>query len=89
MKYTSVTNLSWSKDKAGINCSVLFERLGILPFHATQNDEFAHGREIYERCIAGEFGEIADYVFLEDEGPNPKTTASIPSIPTTTTTEIL
>jgi hypothetical protein len=89
MKYTSVTNLSWSKDRAGIDCSVVFEGLGTLPFHATQNDEFAHGREIYERCVSGEFGEIADYVFLEDEGPNPKTNATFSAIPKIDTGEIL
>ena len=82
-------NLSWSNDKAGIDCVVIFDGLEALPFHATQNDEYAHGREIYERCVAGEFGEIADYVFLDDEGPEPKTNATFTPIPKKDTGEIL
>lgn len=89
MKYTSVTNPSWNKDKTGIDCFVMFESIGKVPFHATQNDEYAHGREIYERCVSGEFGKIADYVFLEDEGPTPKTNADFPAIPKKDTGEIL
>jgi len=33
-----------------------------LPFSATAEDVEAHGREIYNNALAGEYGEIAEYV---------------------------
>ena len=33
-----------------------------VPFAASPNDPEAHGRELYQRAIAGEFGPIAEYV---------------------------
>ena len=42
---------------------VFFTRLGEeVPFTASPVDIVAHGREIFERCAAGEFGEVAEYV---------------------------
>lgn len=69
MKYISVTQLRWNKEHTAIECVVHFERLGPVPFAAAQNDDYAHGREIYARCISGEFGPIADYIPAADEGP--------------------
>jgi hypothetical protein len=34
---------------------------GEIPFTASPNDTEAHGRDIFARCIAGEFGPIAEY----------------------------
>ncbi len=39
---------------------------GYLPFSASANDPEAHGVDLYNRCIAGEFGTIADYVAKTD-----------------------
>ena len=36
--------------------------MGYLEFHAMPNDVEAHGRDLYQRCINGEFGTIAEYV---------------------------
>ena len=69
MQYSTVKNLQWNYDSSMVNCTVNFDRLGELPFAANQNDSEEHGREIYARCIAGDFGPIADYVPLPDEGP--------------------
>jgi hypothetical protein len=33
-----------------------------LPFTASPNDPEAHGREIFRRCVSGEFGEILPYI---------------------------
>jgi len=33
-----------------------------LPFGATPHDPHDHGRNIYERAVAGEFGEIVPFV---------------------------
>ena len=35
---------------------------GEIPFAASPNDSEAHGRDIFARCVAGEFGTIAEYV---------------------------
>ena len=32
-----------------------------LPFGATAHDEMAHGQILYQRALAGDFGEIAPY----------------------------
>ena len=69
MTYTEVTDLMWSKEKDSIHCWVTFERVGKVPFGANPNDVEAHGREIYDRCVAGEFGPIAEYVRAPDEYP--------------------
>ena len=61
-------------DKKIIRLEVKFEEMqdmGFLPFGATENDVEAHGRELYRRAIAGEFGEIAEFVRdLETERAN-------------------
>jgi len=72
MKYTNVKNPQWSSsEKVAIHCIVDFESLGEVPFGANPNDVEEHGREIYNRCIAGDFGPVADYVPASDEGPQP------------------
>ncbi len=38
------------------------KNLGPIPFVADRNDGAMHGREIYERALAGEFGAVAAYV---------------------------
>jgi hypothetical protein len=51
-------------DNSTIELQVMFEEFGdsILPFAAMANDVEEHGRELYARAIAGEFGEISPYV---------------------------
>ena len=43
------------------------EEWGYLPFGADPNDVEAHGVDLYNRCVAGEFGEIAEYVAPVEE----------------------
>ena len=70
MEYRTVTNLRWSnKEHSAFECDVTFVGLGTVPFTPSANDSATHGREIYARCMAGEFGEIADYVLQPDEYP--------------------
>jgi hypothetical protein len=47
-----------------IDCDVTTDSTSdeVLPFTANQNDPEPSGREIFDRCLAGEFGEIAEYV---------------------------
>jgi hypothetical protein len=67
MNYSSVTNPTWADaEHSLIACNVNFDLIGdeseVVPFTASPNDVEAHGREIFERCVAGEFGPIAAYV---------------------------
>lgn len=60
MDYTSVTNPTWVNDHLAIQCTVLFAGFAApVPFVARENDIEPHGKEIFTRCLAGEFGEIA------------------------------
>jgi hypothetical protein len=76
MQYTEVKNPMWNRDHTIIVCEVTFEKIGTVPFSASPNDAYAHSIEIYQRCIAGDFGPISDYVLAPDEGPQP---VSIPT----------
>ena len=64
MKYSDVNSLQWANaEQTLIDCVITFDHIGEpLPFTANANDSAAHGREIFARCIAGDFGEIAAYV---------------------------
>ncbi len=44
------------------------ESEGYLEFCANPNDVEAHGVDLYNRCVAGEFGTIAEYVAPEEGG---------------------
>jgi len=38
------------------------ESEGYLEFGASPNDPEEHGRDLYQRCVDGEFGAVAAYV---------------------------
>lgn len=59
----SVRNPQWAnEDGTAINCLVRTNTLNQeVPFTATPSDPEAHGRDIYARCLAGEFGTIAKF----------------------------
>lgn len=64
MKYTTVKNLKWAnQEKTLIDCEVDFDDLPeeFLPFTASPNDCMAHGVEIFQKCVAGVYGPIADF----------------------------
>ena len=68
MNYNSVTNLVYrAEDNSIIDCDVDFEGIGITRFTAMASDSVQHGREIYSRAIAGDFGAIAPYVVDPEE----------------------
>ncbi|GAB58568.1 hypothetical protein [Rheinheimera nanhaiensis] len=58
--YSSVREPCWANlEKTAIDCLVYFEHLkSEVPFTASATDIEPHGREIFGRCIQGEFGEI-------------------------------
>ncbi|WP_111641689.1 DUF4145 domain-containing protein [Marinimicrobium alkaliphilum] len=60
-KVLSVRNPQWADENhTAINCLVRTNTLHQeVPFTASSYDSESHGREIFVRCVAGEFGEIA------------------------------
>ena len=46
------------------------ESEGYLGFCANPEDVEAHGRDLYQRCVNGEFGTIAEYVAPVEEQPS-------------------
>lgn len=65
MKYTQVLNPQWANaEHTAINCDVDFDDLreDFVPFTASLDDLYEHTKEIFEKAVAGEFGEIAEYV---------------------------
>jgi hypothetical protein len=63
MKLIYAKSPKWAnQNKTIIDLVVRFEEIDEdLPFTANPKDVEPHGRDIYARAIAGEFGEIADY----------------------------
>lgn len=65
MNIIDVQNPRFSNyEKTGVNLDVVFDWLGDspVPFTAMPNDVEEHGRVLYAKAIAGEFGVIADFV---------------------------
>jgi hypothetical protein len=62
MNYTNITNLKWAnQEHTLIDCEVTFETIGTVPFTADPNDTEEHGRDIFARAKAGEFGTVAEW----------------------------
>lgn len=65
MNVLEVKNLNFSDaEQTSIECEVLFAEFSPewLPFGARADDPEAHGREIFSRCMSGEFGSVGAYV---------------------------
>lgn len=65
MNYTTVKNPIWANaEETFINCEVDFDDLieEFVPFTASANDTEEHTKEIFARCVAGDFGPIGAYV---------------------------
>lgn len=65
MNVLEVKNLNFSNaEQTSIECEVLFAEFSPewLLFGATADDPEAHGREVFSRCMSGEFGEVGAYV---------------------------
>lgn len=62
--YTEVTSLAWlDAAKSRLSARVIFSAIGPdpIPFSARADDPEPHGREIFERAVAGDFGKIAAF----------------------------
>lgn len=62
MKINTATSPQWANaDQTAITLTVDFEGVGELPFTATPNDSESHGRDLFARASAGDFGPVAAY----------------------------
>lgn len=74
MKYEDVKDLQWADaEHTHILMWVKFEKFNeYLPFGANPNDSEAHGVELFNRAVAGDFGPIVEYVApVEEVSPTP------------------
>ena len=66
MKYSAARNCKWANaEHSSIECEVMFDDITSeewTPFGANPNDHYEHGREIFAKAIAGEFGVVAEYM---------------------------
>lgn len=64
MNYTNVTNPTWANaEHTAINCDVDFTDIGTVPFTANPLDTSNPSSvEIYNQCVAGDYGTVAEYV---------------------------
>lgn len=62
MTYTDVQAPTWTNtDKTAINCRVKFDKFeDYLPFTASLDDVATHGQDIYNECLNGDWGDIAE-----------------------------
>jgi hypothetical protein len=63
--YTQVKNPKWANEQqTAIDCDVNFNHLPdeFVPFTADPTDVMEYSADIFNRCVAEEFGEIAEYV---------------------------
>lgn len=63
MKINSATNPEFANaDSTAIKLTIDTDKFGVIPFTATSNDVEAHGRDLFARALAGEFGPVAVFV---------------------------
>ena len=65
MNYKQVKNPIWSSaEHTAINCEVDFDDLKeeFVPFTANPNDSYAHTKQIFNECVEGKWGSIAEFV---------------------------
>jgi hypothetical protein len=63
MNYTNLINPKWSnKEHTLIDCEVTFDEIGTVPFTANPNDNYAHTKQIFNECVEGKWGDIAEFV---------------------------
>ena len=79
MKYTQVLNPQWANaEHIAINCSVDFDDLReeLVPFTAVASGDYEHSHQIFAECVAGKYGEIAEYVvpIIPEPTPAPQPT---------------
>ena len=69
MKIKSVKKPKWANnEKTLIDVTITVEGMdGEFPFTANLDDTLEHGRELFQKCVAGNYGKIEDYTPPSDE----------------------
>jgi len=65
MSYTQVKNPKWANaEQTMINCEVNFnsEAQEFVPFSAVASGDYEYTHQIFAECVAGNYGNIAEYV---------------------------
>jgi hypothetical protein len=64
MKIEHVREIKWSnKNLDAIDCIVKFDKIETeIPFTAKSNDVEQHGRDLYNKIVSGEYGEIDEFI---------------------------
>ena len=65
MNYKQVKNPIWANaEHTVIDCEVDFDDLKeeFVPFSANLNDSYAHTKQIFNECVEGKWGAIAEFV---------------------------
>jgi hypothetical protein len=69
--YSSVRNAKWLNDEHTlIACEVNFSHVGFeewTPFCVDPNDYMPYSKQIFDECVAGRWGQVAEYVSLPVE----------------------
>jgi hypothetical protein len=63
--YSQVKNPKWADEEhTCIDCEVDFDHLNdeFVPFTANPNDVMEYSKIIFDECVAGQYGEIGEYV---------------------------
>jgi hypothetical protein len=77
--YLQARNPIWANaEHTRINCEVNFNHLPdeFVPFTADPTDVMEYSKTIFDECVAGQYGEIAEYVappVVEPVAPTPPT----------------
>jgi hypothetical protein len=77
--YTTVRTPTWANaEHTRINCEVNFDHLNdeFVPFTADPTDSMEYSKTIFDECVAGQYGEITEYVapFVVEYTPPPAPT---------------
>lgn len=69
IKFSNVFDAAWTgADRTAIECRVQFDHLpDPVPFTASPVDTDAHGRELYARLVAGDFGAVSSPASPSDD----------------------
>ena len=75
--YSQVKNPIWANaEHTAIDCEVNFNHLPneFVPFTAITTDSMEYSKTIFDECVAGQYGEVAEYVAPPAPVPPPAPT---------------
>jgi hypothetical protein len=71
--YIAVRNLKWvDVEHTKIDCEVNFSHVGFeewTPFCADPNDYMPYSKQLFDECISGKWGDIAEFIIIPPSEP--------------------